>query len=190
MERLYTEDGVFEKKDYSVHRLPEGDYENCQFMHCNFSNADLSGCNFIECSFTTCNLGRAKLSKVSFRDVIFKDSKMIGLHFEDCNEFMLTMEFDHCILDYSSFERLKLQRIKFMDCHMHELVFSGTDLTGAEFSHSDLQGTRFEQCVLEKADFSSALQYSIDPENNRIKKARFSLTGLTGLLDKYDIIVE
>ena len=47
MERLYTEDGVFEKKDYSVHRLPEGDYENCQFMHCNFSNADLSGCNFI-----------------------------------------------------------------------------------------------------------------------------------------------
>ncbi len=190
MERNYTEGRIYEKEDFTVNRLPDGDYENCQFVHCNLANADLSGINFIECSFNACNMGRAKLSRVSFRDVRFKDSKMIGLHFEDCNEFMLTMEFDRCILDYSSFEKLKLQHIRFMDCHMHESVFTGTDLTGAVFGHCDLQGTKFEQCILEKADFSSAYLYSIDPEKNRMRKARFSLTGTPGLLGKYDIVLE
>ena len=190
MERKYTEDGVFDKEDYTSDRLPAGDYENCQFSHCNFSNANLSECHFIECIFTGCNMGRTKLSKVSFRDTIFKDSKMIGLHFGDCNEFMLSMEFDHCILDYSSFDKLKLQQIKFMNCHMHESGFSETDLSGAFFSNCDLQGTKFEQCILEKADFSAAYNYSIDPESNRIRKARFSLNGIGGLLDKYEIVLE
>jgi hypothetical protein len=40
---------------------------------------------------------------------------------------------------------------------------------------------------MEKADFRSAFNYSINPEINRIKKAKFSLTGLQGLLGKYDI---
>jgi len=43
---------------------------------------------------------------------------------------------------------------------------------------------------LEKADFRSAFNYSIDPETNRIRKARFSVPAVTGLLDKYDIEIE
>jgi len=31
------------------------------------------------------------------------------------------------------------------------------------------------------------VNYSIDPEKNKIKKARFSTAGIAGLLDKYDI---
>jgi len=44
--------------------------------------------------------------------------------------------------------------------------------------------------VLEKADFREATNYFIDPEKNRIKKAKFSLNGLPGLLIPYDIIIE
>jgi hypothetical protein len=43
---------------------------------------------------------------------------------------------------------------------------------------------------LEKADFRTAFNYSINPETNRIKKAKFSKEGLNGLLDKYDIEIE
>ncbi len=131
MDRNYIEDRLFDKTDFTVETFPGGDYENCQFSHCNFSNADLSGIHFIECKFTSCNLGRAKLAKTTFRDVMFSDSKLLGLHFEDCNEFMLSMEFDHCILDYSSFDGLKLQHIKFSNCHLHESGFSETDLIGS-----------------------------------------------------------
>ncbi|MCW8795447.1 MAG: hypothetical protein OQK67_00080 [Chlorobium sp.] len=38
--------------------------------------------------------------------------------------------------------------------------------------------------------FHSAYNYSINPETNRIRKARFSLSGLAGLLDVYDIEIE
>ncbi|WP_419802798.1 hypothetical protein [Mucilaginibacter sp.] len=38
-----------------------------------------------------------------------------------------------------------------------------------------------------EADFSSAYNFSIDPENNRIKKAKFSVAGLPGLLEKFGL---
>jgi hypothetical protein len=49
---------------------------------------------------------------------------------------------------------------------------------------------RFERTVLEKVDFRTSYNFSIDPEVNRMKKARFSLAGIAGLLGKYDIVVE
>jgi hypothetical protein len=53
-----------------------------------------------------------------------------------------------------------------------------------------LSGTIFNNTIIEQADFRTANNYSIDPENNRIKKARFSTQGISGLLDKYQIIIE
>ncbi|MCC6186899.1 MAG: pentapeptide repeat-containing protein, partial [Chitinophagaceae bacterium] len=43
--------------------------------------------------------------------------------------------------------------------------------------------------ILEKTDFRSAYNYSIHPERNRIKKAKFAQAGLAGLLQHYDIVI-
>jgi hypothetical protein len=43
---------------------------------------------------------------------------------------------------------------------------------------------------LKKADLRTAYNYHIDPESNKLKKAKFSLQGLPGLLDKYGIDIE
>jgi len=48
----------------------------------------------------------------------------------------------------------------------------------------------FENTNLQKVDLRSAINYSINPEINQIKKAKFSASGLRGLLEKYDIVVE
>ena len=48
----------------------------------------------------------------------------------------------------------------------------------------------FAGTILEKVDFRTAFNYSIDLERNRIKKARFSAKGVVGLLDKYDIDID
>jgi hypothetical protein len=45
----------------------------------------------------------------------------------------------------------------------------------------------FENTIIEKVDFRTSYNYSIDLEINKVKKAKFSLTGVVGLLDKYDI---
>jgi uncharacterized protein YjbI with pentapeptide repeats len=62
-----------------------------------------------------------------------------------------------------------------------------TDLTEAVFDDCDLQRAIFVNTNIEKTDFRTAFNYSIDLELNRIKKAKFSAHGISGLLDKYDI---
>jgi uncharacterized protein YjbI with pentapeptide repeats len=60
-------------------------------------------------------------------------------------------------------------------------------MSGALFENCDLERATFEKTILEKADMSTSFNYSIDPERNMIKKAKFSRNGLAGLLEKYDI---
>ena len=43
---------------------------------------------------------------------------------------------------------------------------------------------------LEKADLRTAYDYQFDPEQNRIKGAKFSVQGLPGLLTRFQIKVE
>ncbi len=92
---------------------------------------------FIDCSFSRCNLSLAVLTGTCCRDIVFKECKLWGLHFEHADPFGFSVVFD--------------------------------------------------RTILEKADFRRAVNYSIDPTTNKIKKARFSLDGLAGLLDKYHI---
>ena len=90
----------------------------------------------------------------------------------------------------SSFFKLKIKKTKFKDSTLHEVDFTETDLTEAVFDNCDLKRATFEHTNLEKADFRNAFNYSIDLEQNRIKKAKFSKTGIVGLLGKYDIVIE
>ncbi len=85
---------------------------------------------------------------------------------------------------------MKIRKTLFKDCSVKEVDFSETDLADSSFINCDLTRSFFQHSILEKADFRSALNYSIDPELNRIKKARFAVSGVAGLLDKYQIIVE
>jgi len=41
-----------------------------------------------------------------------------------------------------------------------------------------------------RMNFSSAQNYSIDPENNRLKGVKFSLSQVSGLLHRYQIKIE
>jgi uncharacterized protein YjbI with pentapeptide repeats len=97
------------------------------------------------------------------------------------------VQFERTVLDLSVFHRRKMAGKKFHDCSLKEVDFSEADLTGASFEGSDLQGAIFDQAKLGKADFRKALNFIIDPEKSQVKKARFSLEGLPGLLTKYDL---
>ena len=90
----------------------------------------------------------------------------------------------------ASFYKLRLKGTSFKNCSLAEVDFSGADLTRSTFANCDLGRAIFARTVLEKADLVSSYNYSIDPETNRIKKARFSLPGIIGLLNKYDIEIE
>lgn len=177
-------------KNADITALPIGEYEDCVFTACIFSDADLSDYIFVDCKFVQCDLSNAKLSACAFRDVQFKDCKMMGLHFDECNTFSLSFGFNACVLDYSSFYKLKIKKTAFKNCRMTEVDFTQTNLSEASFDHSDLSGAIFFQSNLEKADFRSSFNFTIDPQQNSMRKARFSSTSLAGLLHNYQIVID
>lgn len=190
MERIYVEEETFDKIDFTEKPLAKGHYENCSFSNCNLSNADLSGIHFSECTFTGCNLSLAKLGSTKLHDIKFKDCKLLGLRFDHCDDFLFSVHFDDCILKLSSFYKRKLKKTVFRNTNLQEADFTEADVSGSVFDNCDLLRATFVNAVLEKADFRTAYNYAIDPEINRIKKARFSIAGIAGLLGKYDIVIE
>lgn len=179
----FIENQTFEK----VTSLTKGEYDTCRFLHCDFSEADFSEFQFSDCEFIDCNLSLVKLMKTAMRDVQFSDCKMLGLRFDDCHKFGLMLRFKQCMLNHTSFYQVNLKKIIFKGCKLIEVDFTETDLTASTFDECDLAGATFSYTILEKADLRTAQNYTIDPEQNRIKKTKFSLQGIHGLLQKYSI---
>jgi uncharacterized protein YjbI with pentapeptide repeats len=190
LEQMYIADKLVDKVDYKENSLPKGEYENCTFKNCDFYHTDFSGIQFQSCEFVVCNLSLVTLSRAAFRDVQFKDCKMLGLRFDHCNPLGLAFLFDTCSLDHASFYKTKIRKTVFKNSGLRETDFTQCDLTGSVFENCDLIRATFANTRLEKADFRTSYNYSIDPENNYIKKAKFSLPGICGLLDKYDIEID
>ncbi len=68
-------------------------------------------------------MNMAILTKTTFMNIHFKDCKMLGLFFDHCNPFGLTVSFENCILTHSSFYKLRLkkrlQKLKRSECRFH-----------------------------------------------------------------------
>lgn len=165
------------------------EFEGCRFENCNFSECNFIGVAFIDCSFKDCTFTGAKINHVAFRTVHFENCLMQDINFSMCDKLIFEMHFHHCVLDFSKFYTLKIKRIEFIDCSMIAVDFMKADLSEAIFDRCDLYRTLFSNTILEKADFRTSFNYSLDPEKNRIKRAMFSLENVKGLLEKHDIKV-
>jgi fluoroquinolone resistance protein len=176
--------------DFTKEPLAKGEYEGCKFINCTFSNLDVSYFTFIECSFCGCDLSLVKIHQVLLRDIKFIDSKMIGLQFGTTNTFGLAASFENCILTNSSFYKTKIKQTIFANSKVNEVDFTECDLSGSVFDNCDLSNAIFDLTNLEKVDFRTSYNYSIDVDRNKIKKSKHTSSQLGGLLEKYNLIVE
>lgn len=190
MLQAFTQDQIFDKLDFTQEPLTKGEYENCKFTNCNFEETNLNDIKFMDCNFQDCNWSLVQLNGTVLREVKFKDCKMLGLQFETCNDFGLSFSFENCQLNHSTFFQMNIKKTIFRNCQLREIDFSESNLSNVIFDNCDLAQAIFINTVLDKADFRTAYNYSIDPESNRLKKAKFSILGISGLLDKYDLIIE
>ncbi|NML36630.1 pentapeptide repeat-containing protein [Chitinophaga sp. G-6-1-13] len=181
---------TFSDVNYAGRRLENREFVQCEFIDCDFSKSDLRDNSFEDCHFKQCNFSMVILNGAGFRDARFTGCKMLGVDFTQCNRFMFSFSFYECILDYSTFLGTRLRKTLFHDCSLKEVDFSEADLTSADFKNSDLTMARFSNTILEKADFRNAQNFGIDPDFNKMKKARFSALNLSGLLYKYNLDIE
>lgn len=176
----------------SLKRTPlvQGEYEQCTFTGVNLAGGNVMLFRFIDCTFTGCDLSNLKCSQTSFRDVRFTECKLSGVLFDQCNDFGFAAEFDRCVLDHASFRGMSLKKGLFTSCRMHGTDLSGADLTEALLERCDLADAVFSRTNLEKADLRTSYNIVMDPNDNRLKKARFSAAALPGLLSKHGIVIE
>lgn len=163
-------------------------YENCEFVNCVLS--DISQLTFINCSFKNCNLSNCIVNNSMIQDVSFLDCKLLGVNFSQAKDFAFTVFCKHCNLDYASFDKKKLNKSVFDHCKMHNVNFTLADLSKSKLINCDLLEAHFSQTNIATVDFTSSHNFSINPENNQIKKAKFLMQDLEKLLYQYDIIVE
>lgn len=189
-ESLYYKDQVFEKIALPQTGSIDTQFENCTFQNCDFTEADFFGCDFLKCTFKQCNLSMVKFGHIGFDKVQFDECKMIGADFSHTKDFLFSVDFSNCILDYAAFMKKKNRKAKFVNCSLKGADFSEADLTSSIFEKCDLGTTVFMRSILNSVNFASSCNFNIDPEKNILRKAKFSLDGLPGLLANYGIIVE
>ena len=181
---------TFERVVFPDGSPPAREYERCTFRHCDFSNGIWSGTDFVDCRFEVCNLAMVQPNHCGLKQVAFVDCKLLGVDFAKCGTFAFSVSFERCNLDFARFVKMPLAKTVFDACSIREANFSEADLTRARFVDCDLERAIFQRTKLEHADFRTARGFSIDPEQNRLAKAKFSTQGLPGLLGKYGLVIE
>ncbi|HEY0298714.1 MAG TPA: pentapeptide repeat-containing protein [Arachidicoccus sp.] len=186
-EPVLHQNKTFTNVIYAGKKLLNREFEKCEFINCDFTKSDLSNNDFESCTFKQCNFSLAIIENTGFRNASFIGCKILGLDFTKCNKFLFSFAFSDCHLDYCTFFGTKLKKTNFLNCSMKEVEFSESDLSLAVFKNCDLTGARFQNTNLEKADFRTAQNFAIDPDVNKIKRAKFSVMNLEGLLLRYNL---
>ncbi len=122
-----------------------------------------------------------------FKNIKFNDCKLLGVLFENCNDFLFEVEFTNSILNVSSFFKLNMKNTNFKNCTLKEVDFSQCNLSASSFENCDLEKAVFDRTILDKADFRTSFNFSIDPTKNQMKRAKFTNLNLAGLLDSFDL---
>ena len=83
-----------------------------------------------------------------------------------------------------------MSKTTFNECSLREVDFGDAILKESKFIKCDLLRATFSHTNLEKCDFTTSYDFNIDPDDNILKKAKFSLSEVMGLLAKHEIILE
>ncbi|WP_128547049.1 pentapeptide repeat-containing protein [Larkinella soli] len=172
-----------------------GEWAGQQFEQCTFRKLDLSGqaltkAGFVDCRFEDCTLSRVTLKETKLYDVVFMDCRLPHVDFGACDPFGFHVDFSGCRLDSAVFTDRKMKKSRFEDCSLREAFFLNCELVGVLFRNCNLEGARFDRNDLSQADFTTSYHLRLDPDANRLKKAKFSLYNLPGLLSRYDLVIK
>ncbi len=166
-------------------------FENCKFTRSSFNEVNFTSCKFVECDFGTCNLSSVKLTNTSFIDIVFNESKLIGVNWTQAKwpyiKLTSPIKFYKSNISYSSFYELDLKWIIIEECKAHDVDFREANLSNGSFVLTDFARSLFMHTKLNSADFTDAINYHINPNENDIRKGKFSLPDALVLLNSFEI---
>lgn len=176
-------------------RLASIEFSECVFDRCMFTEATFYRCVFRHCRVTGSEMSAVRLTNATLVDTHFSKTKIIGVDWtvagaNEVSRLLLSVGFEECLLDLSSFFGLSLKETKLLRCSAKEVDFGEADLSGADCRETDFAESKFLHTNLEGANFIGATNYTIDPTANRVRHARFSLPEAVALLRGFDVVIE
>jgi uncharacterized protein YjbI with pentapeptide repeats len=188
---MFTTNDYWEEefKEFDDKKLNAIYFDNCTFTKCNFAQSLIQNCKFTECTFVNCDLSLAVLKNCVFNDVTFENSKLLGISWSHCEE-PFNVVFEGCNISQNSFHRLDLRQMKFLNSLIKDTGFEECNLEKAWFDNCNLEQTVFLKNNLQKANFETSKNYFIDPQQNDIRNAEFSLPEVLSFLSLLPIKIK
>jgi len=191
--QAYYADQVFKEVHLERGQLISSEFYDCVFIRCLFVESVLHNCRFVNCAFQQCDLSLVQVPESTFSSTRFENSKVIGVDWTQA-DWPTTglgnpVGFFKSVISHSTFIGLSLRGIQIRDCVAVDVDFREADLSQADFAGTDLSKSMFGNTNLTEADLSRARNYHIDPGQNVLGQAKFSLPEAMSLLYSMDIVL-
>jgi uncharacterized protein YjbI with pentapeptide repeats len=185
------EDEVLQGIELGGVEVRSSEFHECRFDGGTLCESVLRACRFVECVFERCDLSLVRLPGSAFSACHFENSKIIGVNWTEASwpatRLWPPVSFARCVLNHSTFLGLDLTGVRITECTALDVDLREANLTGACFDGTDLTGSQFGRTDLTDADLRSAKGYRIDPRENTLRGAHFSLPEAISLLEGLDI---
>lgn len=182
---------TFESVNWSARRIVSVNFYDCVFKKVDLKQAGFIECTFSDCRFESSALDELQVSGSTFSNTIFEDSEVVSVNWTEAKwpkiKVPSPIHFYRCTINHSTFIGLSLREITIEACQAKDVDFREADLSFADLSHTDFEKSLFISTNLTNADFISAKNYEIDPKQNELRKAKFSLPEAMSLLYAMDI---
>jgi len=184
-------DQVFNKLHLQGEQFLSSEFYDCVFRECHLVESIVQKCRFVNCSFQGCDLSLVQVPESIFSATRFEDSKIMGVNWVQADwstsGLGKPLEIVKSVISHSTFIGLSLNGLQITDCVAIDVDFREANLLQADFSGTDLSKSLFKDTNLTEADLSQARNYDIDPGQNILKEAKFSLPEAMSLLYSMDI---
>jgi fluoroquinolone resistance protein len=179
----------FKDLDYSESEVIGKSFTSCKFLKCNFFKTEFKECVFNNCTFEKCDMSVIKITATQIKDLVFEKCKVVGVDWTEKYRYKVQLEFYESLLNYSNFSNIELKNFVLEDSTALEVDFIDTSMIKANCKGTDFTGSIFLRTNLNEADFRAAKHYLINIQNNKVKKAKFSLPEALNLLAPFEIVL-
>lgn len=188
----YVENQKFENK--KITKLDNIQFNECIFINCSFENCECKNTQFHECTFEKSKLVRIGFVHSQMRNCSFHSCECIGLSFGNVVPHgsidTVIHECKNTYFKYCMFQVMKLVKFQGVTNVFEQCSFHQCDLRQANFKDCQLLNSDFQHSNLSKADFRESYGYIIDPKDNQLKGAMFSIPEVLHLLDSFGIKID
>jgi fluoroquinolone resistance protein len=187
-------DHIFKDVSQDHGEVVSGEFYDCVFLRCSFDESVFRNCRFANCVFRECDLSLMRVPDSRFTSTRFENSKVVGVNWTEADWPQAGLGnpigFFTSAISHSTFMGLSLRDIEIRNCVAIDVDFREANLSRADFAGTDLSRCLFSSTDLSEADLSRARNYLIDPGQNVLRQARFSLPEAMSLLYSLDIVLE